>query len=112
MTQAQRKQLDRALAIAERDALTVTRGTRRDTGAPVYGVRSRTDGHYYLLTVDGGRIQCQCPAHHNGRVCAHAAAVRSAIRADQEAARQRQADAAWYREWILTEYPAPGFRGW
>lgn len=106
MTQTQRKQLERAMEIAARDALTVTRGTRRDTGAPVYGVRSRTDDHYYLLTVEDGRIHCQCPAHRNGRVCAHAAAVREHIAAEQEAERQRQAEAAWYREWIRTSYPA------
>lgn len=116
MTQQQRQQLDRAFAIAARDALRAIRGTTRD-GQPVYAVLNRRATAkaaypvYHLLHVEAGRIVCDCPAHLNGRVCAHAAAVRSAIQAERDAAAQRAADAACYREYLLNEYPAPGFHG-
>src|SRR5260370_37891799 len=83
MTQTQQRQLTRAEAIAQRDALPVVRGSMRGDGSPVYGVRSRTDGHYYLLTVEDGRIHCQCGASQHGRICAHAAAVRAQLKAER-----------------------------
>ena len=104
MTQAQQRQLTRAEAIAERDALTVVKGRNRRNGSPVYGVRSRTDGHYYLLSIEAGRIQCQCAAHQlGGRICAHAAAVRAQLKAeraeaDRVAAHELAADEG-YSEW-------------
>lgn len=120
MTQQQRSQLTRAFAIAARDALRAIRGTTRQ-GQPVYAVLNRTATRaagypcYHILHVEAGRILCDCPAHVNGRVCAHAAAVRTAIQEERDAAAQAQsqraADAAWYREYLLNEYPAPGFHG-
>ena len=117
MTQTQRKQLDRAFAIAARDALHALRGTGHD-GSPVYAVLNRTATRaagypcYHLLTVDAaaGTIRCDCPAHQNGRICAHRAAVRSAIQSARDIAAQaeatRQADAAAYRDICQHDYPA------
>src|SRR5258708_1557025 len=104
MTQTQRRQLTRAEAIAVRDALTVVKRRDRGTGRPIYGVRSRTDGHYYLLCVEAGRIQCQCRAHQlGGRICTHVASVRARIKAEREeldrAAAQALAADLGYSEW-------------
>lgn len=107
MTQQQSRQLSRAIQIAARDALRAMRGTSRD-GEPVYAVLNRTATRaagypvYHLLTIEAGRIRCDCPAHLNGRVCAHAAAVRATLQAEQ-AERERQAA---YREYLQVEYPA------
>ncbi len=98
MTQTQARQLTRAEAIAERDALTVVTGSLRGDGSPVYGVRSRTDGHYYLLTVEGGRIHCQCAASQHGHICAHAAAVRAHIKLERQELAARDFDPAWVIE--------------
>lgn len=93
MTDAQAKQMVRAMEICERDGLRAVRGTAKD-GRAVYAVASRTyANHYYLLFVDGGRIRCQCHAAQVGKICAHAAAVRSLIVAEREERARQDAKA-------------------
>jgi uncharacterized Zn finger protein len=86
MTQAQAKQLARALEIAERDGLQVCgRGWTRD-GRRVYCVPSRTEtNRWHLVIVAGVRLVCDCTAGQHGRICAHRAAVRSRILEEREA---------------------------
>lgn len=100
MTQQQRSQLERASEIAQRDGLRAVRGLARD-GRTVYGVLARSEsrraGHpvYHLLTVEAGRILCDCYAARAGRICAHRAAVRAELAAEREASRQEYWEDYW-----------------
>jgi hypothetical protein len=77
MTTKQRDLYERAMAIAQRDGLTVcAHGTRKSDGAAVYAVPSRSKpGQWHLVVVEGLDLVCTCEAGQHGRYCAHRAAV-------------------------------------
>lgn len=76
-----------ATARAKHDHLRPITCQRLDTGETIWLVQSRSNpSRYYLLTMSGDNVHCACPqAGHHG-ICAHAAAVRLAIKAEPQRA--------------------------
>lgn len=86
MTQAQATELARATEIARERGHKVFTATVNATGATCYSVRSATDPNtFHILHIAGGRIVCDCSAHHHGHICSHAAAVRLFLIAQRDA---------------------------
>lgn len=85
MITPQRDQFSRATAIAHRDQIHPFQVTRHDTGELIWLVQSRRDPtRYYLITVSGDNVHCGCPQAQYHGICAHGAAVRLALQAQQQ----------------------------
>lgn len=75
---------ERATAIAERDQLRPIPSTQPGTDEPIWLVQSRNNpARVYTLTVAGDTIHCQCVRYRHRGICAHAAAVRLVLQAQQ-----------------------------
>jgi hypothetical protein len=85
----------RAVQIAKRDALCVVgHGTRKRDGVQVFAVPSRSEANrLHVVAVLSDRLECDCLASQNGRVCAHRACVHDYLLAGLRAAIRQQATA-------------------
>jgi hypothetical protein len=64
------------------------------SGQRCFTVESRTDGHWYIVTVGEHSLECQCKGSlYYGR-CAHRQAVHDRLVEERNAAREQEAKAA------------------
>src|SRR5258708_23903760 len=81
MNSRQAQAYARGMAIATRDSLTVVaHGTRKNDGAAIYCVPSRSLANtWHVIVVSGLDLQCDCLAAQHGKYCCHRSAVRARL---------------------------------
>jgi hypothetical protein len=81
MTQTQMNLYKAALERALSDGCRIAgKGTMKANGATVYAVTSSAEAHrWYLVSVRGLCLTCNCPAGQHNRYCKHRALVRAAM---------------------------------